>query len=257
MNVIVNKKLNESYLEKYLTSIMSPQTEAYTGFKVYTDLSTDLSIGNGEYSFMLFVSESYLTLIDTLNTKQFNGTLNLNGADFTLVINSLYDNRSAVRNSVIDYLVTNGVVTEAEVAGAKTLATSFKNFDINILNMHYVDTTIPGNEALTDVIEYSYDTPVELSIHYDVANNTNGEALYLIILPLINKNFGGTDGTYGDYVSTQKFQNVDTTALQSTYIAVAIGDINDATADVKYDHVDKIDYIDSFRLRFRLPKVLN
>ena len=96
-----------------------------------------------------------------------------------------------------------------------------------------------------------------MDLHYDQTINTNNEALYLVILPLVNKTYGNTDGSIGDYVATQTFQNGDSVVLQSSYIAVALGDINDVTADIKYDHVDKIDYIDSFRLRFRLPKVLN
>ena len=257
MNFIVNKTMNEGYLESYLTSIMAPDTGAYTGFKIYSDLTSGTTVVDGDYPFIMFAPESFLTVVATLNEKQYNGTLDLAGADFTALMNTLYSKNATERNSALDYLVTNNILVEADIAGIKSLMTDFKNFNISDLNLSYVDTTIPGNEALNDVIEYSYANPVELNTHYDSVNNTASEALYLVILPLVNKNYGLTDGTFGDYVATQSYQSGSATALQSSYMAIALGDINDATADIKYDHVDKIDYIDSFRLRFRLPKVLS
>ena len=260
MNLIVNKKMNEGYLESYLTSIMAPNPDTYLGFTVYTDLAnTENMSTNGDYPFLLFVPESYLALINKLNELNFNENLNLGGTvKFTVLMNTLYSKNTLERNSAIDYLVAQSIVTEDEVAGAKSLTTDFKNFDIAQLDMSYVDTTIPGNELLTDVIEYSYDTPVELGTYYDQTNNTNSEALYLVVLPLVNKVYGGTSGTFGDYVATHIYKNTNENSVeQTTYLAIALGDINDTTADIKYDHVDKIDYIDSFRFRFRLPKVLN
>jgi len=259
MNFAVNKIMNENYLESYLTSIMAPNDNAYVGFQVYTELNSDQTINsNGEYPFLLFTPAGFLNVIDKLNLEKFNGTLSLgSGVSFTILMNTLYSKNSAQRNSALDYLVTQTVLTEAEVISAKALTSDFLNFDIAKLNMGYVDITIPGNEALTDVIEYSYADPIELNNNYDNSNNAGGDKIYLTIFPLINKNYGNTDGTIGDYVSTHTYQNDLITVEQSSYLAVEMGDINDADADVKYDHVDKIDFIDSFRLRFRLPKILS
>lgn len=259
MNILVNKYANEHYLEKYLTSIMTTQTAVFTGFQVYTDLNNNQTINsNGEYPFILFTPASYLDIIDTLNTAKFNGTLDLGtGVNFTVLMNTIYSKNSAQRNSALNYLVAQGIITEAQAAPAKNLTSDFLNFDITKLVMSYVDTTIPGNETLTDVIQYTYSTPVELNNNYDVANNTTADKLYLTILPLINKTYGNTDGTKGNYVSVHTYQNGLVTVEQTSYVAIELGDINDATADVKYDHIDKIDFIDSFRLRFRLPKVLS
>ena len=258
MNFIVNKKMNEDYLESYLTSIMAPNTDAYTGFKIYSDLTNSEGIVDGNYPFLMFVPESFLTIIDKINAANFNGTLNLGGSvNFTVLMNTIYSKDAIQRNSALDYLVAQGVLTTSDISTTKTLVSDFKNFNIADLNMSYVDTTIPGNESLTDVIEYSYANPVELTKHYDSASNVNGEQLYLVVLPLINKVYGNTSGTFGDYVSSHTYKNGDTNVEQTSYLAIALGDINDATADIKYDHVDKIDYIDSFRFRFRLPKILN
>jgi len=258
MNFIVNKKMNEGYLESYLTSIMAPNTDAYTGFKVYSDLSNVETAGSGEYPFLMFVPAGFLTVIETLNTANFNGTLNLGGSvNFTLLMNTLYSKNALERNSALDYLVAQGVLNEADITSTKALTSNFKNFNIAELDLSYVDTTIAGNEALNDVLEYTYANPIELQKYYDMASNTNSEKMYLVILPLVNKVYGNTTGTYGNYVSTHSYKNGETTVEQTSFMAIELGDINDATADIKYDHVDKIDYIDSFRLRFRLPKVLN
>lgn len=259
MNFVVNKIMNENYLESYLTSIMSPNDNAYVGFQVYTDLNTDQTVNaNGEYPFILFTPAGFLNVIDKLNAAKFAGTLSLGlGVNFTILMNTLYSKNSAQRNSALDYLVGQSILTAEEVVTAKTLTSDFLNFDIAKLNMGYVDTTIPGNETLTDVIEYSYPDPIELNNNYDIVNNPSLDKIYLTILPLINKNYGNTDGTVGDYVSTHTYQNDLITVEQSSYIAIEMGDINDANADIKYDHVDKIDFIDSFRLRFRLPKILS
>lgn len=256
MNIVVNKTMNENYLENYLTTIMHPTVEYYENFLAYTDIANG-KFDKVEYPFILMAPQSYLSMIEKLNSLEYAGALDLGGLDFTLVMNTLYAKDQEVRNSMIDYLVAQGIFTEDEVQGAKTLTSDFLNFNVAEMTHDYVDTTIEGNEDLKDVIEYNYVKPIELGNKYDVANNPNGEELFLVILPLINKTFGSTDGTYGDYVSTQKFKNGESTSLQSSYIAIALGDINDEDADIKYDHLDKIDYIDSFKFRFRLPKIFS
>jgi len=120
----------------------------------------------------------------------------------------------------------------------------------------YPDTS--NNPDLEGVVEYVYNTPLELTRYYDSKNNPNNEDLYLVILPVANINYTGiTEGDYGNFVSAQYFTKLDgTKVLQSSYIAINIGDITDEDADIQYDHVDKIDYIDSIKFRFRLPNTL-
>jgi hypothetical protein len=255
MKIVVNKKFNEGYLEKYLKEIMLPTSDAFSNFKSYSDVKG--TIGDGDYSFIMFVPESYLKLLDVLNKKEYAGKLNLAPLTFTGVINSLYDKKAEVRNAVIDFLVESGNIVDDDginIDNVKNLTASFKDFDVSKLTYVKVDPNDPDYQTLKDVIIYQYDRPVELEQYYRVENNANGENLYLVILPLINRNYGNIeDKSFGDYVSTQNFSG----KLQSTYIAINIGDINDDNADIKYDHVDKIDFIDSFKLKFRLPKVLS
>ena len=154
-------------------------------------------------------------------------------------------------------MVSKGIVTEDEVATAKTLTTDFKDFDYAKFTKQYPDTT--ENPELEGVVEYIYDTPLELSKYYSAENNPNNEDLYLVILPVANINYAGLplDAEYGNFVATQYFTKADgSKVLQSSYIAINIGDITDDDADIQYDHVDKIDYIDSIKFRFRLPNTL-
>jgi hypothetical protein len=255
MNIVVNKKFNEGYLEKYLKEIMMPTAEAFSEFKSYADKNG--MVGEGDYSFIMFAPESYLKLLEVLNKKEFNGELKLDPLSFTGIINSLYDKRAEIRNMIVDYLVESGNITDNDginIDNIKNLTASFKDFDISKLVYTKVTPDDPDYQTLKDVIIYEYNKPVELEQYYRAENNIGGEDLYLVILPLINREYGNvSDGSFGNYISTQVYSG----KLQSTYIAINIGDINDDNADIKYDHVDKIDFIDSFKLKFRLPKVLS
>ena len=253
MKLIVNKKMINDYLEGYLNALMNPVEDVFAdGLKGFTD--DQLSVEKIDYPFILFAPESYLNIINKLNQMAYNGEFP-SDLDFVYVIHALYAKQNDIRDNMINNLVNKGILTNDEIINT-TLVTDFRDFDYSKFEKQYPDTT--ENPDLEGV-EYIYDTPLELSRYYSAENNSNNEDLYLVILPVTNINYAGlpTDANYGNFVAVQNFTKSDgTKVLQSSYIAINIGDITDEDADIQYDHVDKIDYIDSIKFRFRLPNTL-
>ena len=256
MNIVLNKTTNETYLDKYLTGLVNNNSgNTVLG---YTNISNAVT-GTLNYETFLLVPSSLLDIIERLNQAEYQGTLILpNNISFEILMNTLYSKDEAPRNEAIDYLLNSNLISVEEANMVKTITTSFKNFDKTKMITRYVDVTLEGNEALTDVIEFVYNQPVELTKYYDQVNNTKGDKLAIAILPLINKNFGLSPlGIAGqNYTSCHTFKKGETTVLQTSFIAIEMGDINDVNAEIRYDHIDNIEFIDSFRLRFRLPKAL-
>jgi hypothetical protein len=255
MRIVINRTFNETFLNEYLNTIMQPNSNIFAAnqFIVYDDLSTNYVTKEGVFPGVLFVPATLLEIIDSLNLAEYNQTLDLSGADLAILLNTLYNGGSNERNSALDYLQTNGLITAEQNADARNMTASLLAFDRTNFTRSY--------DEIEDVYKYSFETPVELSVPYDEVNNPRNNKLYLFFPSQINLEYGNmlaVAGSNGTYSPLQKFYNpvLDKEVAQASYIATELGDITSETADVKYDHMDKIEYIDSFRLRFRLPRVI-
>jgi len=261
MKVLVNKTFNTEYFSEYLNTTLKPNSKVFSSgeFKIYDNATTGTTVVDGVFPQVLFAPQSYLDIIDALNTASYNNTLDLAGLSFDLVINTLYATDRTSRNYMIDYLLGLGLCSATQASQAKNLVSVLGSFDPANILVEY--------NSVDDVYSYSFNTPVELLQPYDVSNNVGesglSEKLYLVMLTQISTAYGdvlNVNGGTGSYSPVHKFYNpvLDTTVLQSSYIATELGDINDTESnpDLKYDHMDKIDYIDSFRMRFKLPRVI-
>ena len=259
MKILVNKTFNTKCFAEYLNTTLKPNSKVFTAgeFKIYTDAVAGTTTSNGTFTQVLFVPKSYLDVIDALNLASYNNTLALGaGYSFDLVINTLYSGDKASRDKMVDYLVSKGLVTSTQSTQIKNIVSTLGGF-------------VPANivyeyTALEDVYSYSYATPVELTVPYNQTNNvgvSGKEKLYLVVPTLVNITYGtvtAVAGSTGSYSPLHTFFNpvLNTTVKQSSYIATELGDITLPESDIKYDHMDRIDYIDSFRLRFKLPRVI-
>lgn len=256
MKVVINKTFNKVFMSEYLNTTMAPHADEFasTAYIVYDDVNVTDTTKDGEFPLVLFVPQALLDIIDALNTAEYNQTLDLAGKDLAILINTLYNANSSERNSALDYLQGLGLITAEQNADVRAMTTKFLGFDRTQFLRTY--------DEAEDVYKYSFDTPVELQVPYNDTNNPRNNKLYLFFPSLVNTEYGNvvavTDSN-GKYSPLQKFYNpvLDKGVQQASYIATELGDINSETADVKYDHMDKIEYIDSFRLRFRLPRVIN
>lgn len=259
MKILVNKTFNTKCFAEYLNTTLKPNSKVFAAgeFKIYTDAVAGTTTSNGTFTQVLFVPKSYLDVIDALNLASYNNTLSLGvGYSFDLVINTLYSGDKASRDKMVDYLVSKGLVTSTQSTQIKNIVSTLGGF-------------VPANivyeyTALEDVYSYSYATPVELTVPYNQTNNvgvSGKEKLYLVVPTLVNITYGtvtAVAGGTGSYSPLHTYFNpvLNTTVKQSSYIATELGDITLPESDIKYDHMDRIDYIDSFRLRFKLPRVI-
>lgn len=259
MKILVNKTFNTKCFAEYLNTTLKPNSKVFNAgeFKIYSDAVVGTTTVNGTFPQVLFAPKSYLDVIDAINLASYNNTLNLGaGYSLDLVINTLYSGDKASRDKMVDYLVTKSIVTSVQASQIKGIVSTLGGFVPANVVYEYVD--------LDDVYSYSYATPVELIVPYNQANN-NGvsgkEKLYLVLPTLVNITFGNVTavaGSTGSYSPLHTFFNpvLNTTVKQSSYIATEMADTVATDSDIKYDHMDKIDYIDSFRLRFKLPRVV-
>lgn len=259
MKILVNKTFNTKCFAEYLNNTMKPNSKVFNAgeFKIYSDAVAGTTTVNGTFTQILFVPKSYLDVIDSLNLASYNNTLSLGtGYSLDLVINTLYSGDKASRDKMVDYLVSKGLITSVQATQIKTIVSTLGGFVPSNIVFEY--------SALEDVYSYSYATPVELLVPYNQTNNvgvSGKEKLYLFVPSLVNIAYGtvtAVAGSTGSYSPLHTFFNpvLNTTVKQSSYIATELGDITVPESDIKYDHMDRIDYIDSFRLRFKLPRVI-
>lgn len=259
MKILVNKTFNTKCFAEYLNTTMKPNSKVFTAgeFKIYADAVVGTTAVNGTFTQVLFAPKSYLDVIDALNLASYNNTLNLGaGYSFDLVMNTLYSGDKSSRDKMVDYLTTQGLITSTQSTQIKNLVSTLGGFVPANIVFEYT--------ALEDVYSYSYATPVELTVPYNQTNNvgvSGKEKLYLVVPTLVNIAYGNVTavaGSTGSYSPLHTFFNpvLNTTVKQSSYIATELGDITLPESDIKYDHMDRIDYIDSFRLRFKLPRVI-
>lgn len=261
MKIIVNKTFNNACFKEYLNCSLKPNAKEFVAgeFKIYDNATTGTTVKNGVFPQVLFVPKSFLDIIDVLNTREYAGTLDIAPLSLDVLLNTLYNGNKDERNLAIDFVLGKGLITSTQASQAKTLTSSLGGFVPANMEVAY--------NNLDDVYSYSFNTPVELNTPYDVVRNVGEggvkDKLFLVMLSQVNISYGDVTavaGGTGVYSPLHKFYNPtrDTNVRQASYIATEMGDINDTDVnpDLKYDHMDKIDYIDSFRLRFKLPRVI-
>lgn len=258
MKIVVNKTFNKVFAFEYLNCTMKPNTAEFaaTSFIIYDDLNNNRSTKNGSFPLVLFAPKALLDVIDIINAKLYVGTFTGSvdtDVSADILIGTLFNAGRTERNSALDYLQRKSIISAELVADVKAMTTKLIGFDYTQFVRTYDD--------IEDVYKFAFETPTELEVPYDQANNPRNNKLYLVFPSLVNVTYGSVipvATSNGKYSPLHKFYNPirDLSVPQSSYIATELGDIVSETADLKYDHMDKIEYLDSFRLRFKLPRVI-
>ena len=255
MKLILNKTFNKVFMFEYLNTTMNPVYDLFetSAFFVYTSLTINRVTIGDTFPFVLFVPETLLEIIDKINTDLYNETLSIGDVDAALLLNTLYCSNKNYRNEALDYLEAQSYITPEQNADVRNMVSTLIGFEKNLYSVTYDETT--------DIYKYAFETPTELDTPYNETNNPRGNKLYLMFPSLVNTQFGNIGAvanTNGKFSPLQSFYNpvLDKNIAQGSYIATELGDADSLTADVKYDHLDKIEYIDSFRLRFKLPRII-
>ena len=188
-------------------------------------------------------SKEALDEVDTLNSILFNKTLNVEiptdsvyyaaGAryDYSL-INSIFETYEAA-----DF----GTFINNNIAGKENAYWKPIN-DLNFENL----TVTPNN--VTNSINIKYSQPFKLNEHFNQAEFlADGNTDLFLVIPYIRY-----DGHRGIVV-----RNPETgfTMHQASYIALKITDMT-GDGDIKFDHIDDIDYIDKLEFTLTTPHLI-
>ena len=116
-----------------------------------------------------------------------------------------------------------------------------------IKNLNFDNLVVDANPA-TNTLNVKYTVPFELGKHFNHAAYTaDGNTDLYLVLPYIR---------YDGYRSIE-VQNPTTgfTSRQASYIALKVTDLT-GDGDVKFDHIDDIDYIDKLEFTLTTPHLI-
>lgn len=241
---------------------------------------------------IVMVSETTLTVIDRINSYIKQGIIydddhfnyNQENVDssgltplrvvFPMFFNTLYSKETSARYNLLQRLVNCGMITESERDIMHELY-----FPMDEYSMNSISTNVEN-----DVYTMNSNDVMKLQKPYRAESNTWNEQMYLVFVNYNTENYndsrdssrGGMwrqtfyDGNgnpyyhhhavhdagggrlYKPYTSFYSKEN-NRDIVQTVYMAFSLG-LEGSNRDIKFDHLDKIDYIDNFELRFMLPK---
>lgn len=199
MRLVVNKKTKRE-LFKELTDIIYPTSEYWLDdtVSVYTDLSIDNSFENVPYQLFLWVPETFIETLETINTTIRENTINIE-VDLGLFFNTLYFGNDTSRESALNRLVEKYIITEQKRDTIMGLFSHFTNFNSDFFYREFDDSL--------DRYKYYYSGTMGLKNDYKIENNLTIDKMYVIIPVLTPVSFSecgslpGTNGLYNSIVS--------------------------------------------------------
>jgi hypothetical protein len=107
------------------------------------------------------------------------------------------------------------------------------------------------------LLNIKYDKPIKLDNEFIFENFTNnGNSELYFIFPYVNKPIlHRGDECYSSFKNDIYNPKLNKKVQQFNFIALKISDM-DGDGDVKFDHIDKIDYIDSLNITIKVPYAL-
>ena len=257
MKITLNRTFNEDYMIKYLDSMVMPVQDP-SKFSTWLNIGASNTAVTNNYAHVVFAPKSLLDVIDTVNAKLEDGSINTDNfvigdslsVNIQNTMRTLFSKSKVARDSAVDTLESLGCVTTLQSTQIKNNMSALIDYNYNNLTKSY--------DSVEGVYSYVYSVPSELEVPYSVTNNVgitgSKESVYLVINPCINGYFNSISVNSNNLKNDIGFGDL----LQFPYIATELGDIKEiGEGDIKYDQMDTIEFIDSFRFRFRLPKTLS
>jgi hypothetical protein len=204
------------------------------------------------------VTQSYIDLIDKINTLLYNKQipLTVDGEDQAShrFLNLMGAFNLVERRKAFLFLLTEGLITQEEYDATALNNVATEQYKWESFSMNY--------EEINDYYIIKHKTPLKLETRWETErNNVNGEQLYLMIdIPSTtnNNNWNYDNYDIGTRTNAVRFYRADNDQYiyQYSYMAYTLGDLS-TNADIQFDHVDKIDYLDSIEVAIKLPRVYN
>lgn len=203
------------------------------------------------------VTQSYIDLIDKINTLLYNKQIPLTDINedeashrFLNLLGAFDINE---RRKAFLYLLEKGLITQAEYDSTALNSIATEQYNWESFSMDY--------EEINDYYIIKHSSPLKLQNRWlSEVNNPLSEQLYIMVdLPSTTSNNNWNFSKYvGVRTNASKFYRADTSQYiyQFSYMAYTLGDLS-SDADIQFDHVDKIDYLDSLEIAIKLPRVYN
>ena len=209
-------------------------------------------------SIFYVVTQSYIDLIDKINTLLYNKQITLTAVNMddahTRFLNLVGAFSLTERRKAFAYVLSLGLITQEEYDNTATSSVSVDQLNWESFTMEY--------EEINDYYLFKHSTPMRLETRWlsDV-NNPLGEQLYIMVDTPSTQNLNNMQvGTYGGGGRTNatKFFRADNNdyVYQYSYMAYTFGDLS-SNSDIEFDHVDRMDYLDSIEVAIKLPRVYN
>jgi len=220
----------------------------------------------GNFQMKVFVaSAEALDTLDDLNNAAFNSTTDMLSSEYQQFIHDSYNGngtKDAKWSELFDSLLwdsemklyseaTYGIsegetfhgfqefirknIPNKENAVWQEIMLDYDNFELN-------------NNIIENKLNVKYKKPIKLKEHIDMAEfKANGNTDLYLVFPYKNSDGRGFTTTYN--------KETGFSPAQFSYLALKITDM-DGDGDIKFDHTDKIDYIDSVEFTLNTPNII-
>ena len=254
MNIIFNKPLLENTSKVFDVFFRAIHRPNETTIKIYADAINGDTLTTAPTQYILFGSQSLVSLLDKINEAYWNETFNVvtDGERVKILVNTILNGNESQRNSALDKLISMGILIASDVIMVKSLVSRMLTFDPTSMFRSYM--------VEENVYKYSYNIPLGLEKKYDIIRNTQNEKLYLIFAGRGHTNFGYVPVTGESFGYFTKYWNetLQKDSLSMSYVAVDLGDLmSPDTEAIKYDHLDVIEYFDNIQIQIKIPNKYN
>lgn len=198
----------------------------------------------GSSNFNCFITSSEgVDELDKLNSYAYHTTTGKSKTDTT---DTIYDAVSIEYYMMMDALITDPMAGEVfqefirrNVPGKEKLVWQKVDLDFNNVEL--------TNNTAEQKFTFKYNKAIKLKEHIDMTTYSDGNTDLYFVIPYKRDD--------GHYVTTVYNPELNRTQDQMAYIALKITDMN-GDGDIKFDHTDKIDYINSVEVTFHTPNVI-
>lgn len=207
---------------------------------------------------IMIATQGYVDLLEKINGLLYNKQIPLTHTNtdesHTRFLNMLGSYELSTRRLAFNYLLGLGLITQAEYDATALNSCGLDQFKTENFTWTY--------EPINDYFIIKHTSPLKLETRWvNSVNNPNNEQLYILIENSSSFSFNGYDkNDWAEYtrISATKFYRQDTNSFiyQYSFLGYTLGDMS-SSANIKFDHVNKIDYIDTLEIAIKLPRIYN
>ena len=270
MIIQYNKSFLDNIIKIFDAYFIPTHRKTEANVKVFTEANASIvetQTTNTNSKYCHFVTESTLTAFNKISNT-YDGLSAANKNTVKILVNTILNGNLFQRNSAFDKLVQMNILLAGDISKAKALMATLINYNPDIPFRSFVSEVEAGSSDI-NFFRYQYTVPLQLERKYLQENNIPDETgkrekLYLLFVARGQDSFGFSPATvssvnekYGYFVKNWD-ESTQTYKTGLSYIAVDMGDIQaDADATIKYDHIDKIEYLDNYIIQMFIPNKFN